>query len=324
MAMVLLFLGRALSFSLLSLLFVGSSALAQSFVRLNSEHRLEVPLSYEKLLGRLEGEDASRSMFLSQQVQLIEYLPRKETSVEPSHDSNVADRSSSQAHEPKVNRAVIDILGQSCEFGWMRYVMSISAGEERTSIAVDLVQPAGMLVGQSYQFQIQPIDDHHCSVQISHRLDVKLIQRRLDLVNSIIRQVTCKEASRQIGILTRAMAHCLLEIATQPPSKSKAPATDKKPEKKAESTKSEPAKPDVLDDSDSQSSAPRLRIKIRVAETGKGAIRVAFFRPRINSADSMRERRKRNKVKPIESRSLKSKAIPSWCANSEMSNQENM
>ncbi len=155
--------------------------------------------------------------------------------------------------------------------------MSISAGEKRTSIAVDLVQPAGMLVGQSYQFQIQPIDDQHCSVHISHRLDVKLIKRRLNFVNSIIRQVTCEEASRQIGVLTRAMAHCLLEIATQPPSKSKAATTDKKPEVKAESKKPESAEPELLDDSDSQSSTPRLRIKIRVAEPGKGAIRVALF-----------------------------------------------
>lgn len=176
---------------------------------------LLISASYEDVLARMDGEEASRAMFASQKLQMTSYKPQPK---------DKADKA-----EEGVTKGKIDIVGVSCEFGTMCYLMSVRASEKETVIDVQLTQPVGMLRRQSYRYVVKPRGEDQTTISISHELDVVLMKRRLNLVNKIIKKVTYKKACEEVLELTEKMSHCVASLATRPKSKTDADskATDK-------------------------------------------------------------------------------------------------
>ncbi len=110
-------------------------------------------------------------------------VPEGSTEASDANDSERVDEAQAEEADDSV-RATIDIVGCSSEFGQMLYTMSIVANDELTTIDVVLKRPVGMLTGQHYQFLIAPVGTDHSSVEVRHTLDVRLMQRKLNVIKS--------------------------------------------------------------------------------------------------------------------------------------------
>lgn len=163
-----------------------------------NQQSFEVPVSYEDTLKQLEGENSTRLMFASQDVQLLTFQPNNSKNPKPSDDDTTY--------------ATIDITGYSCEFGHMCYMLSVKATSQETLIDVRLLQPVGMLRHQLYRYTIKPIDKTHTSVHIAHDLEVTLKHSRLHLVNQLIKKITFQKAGEEVCSLTRKMTDRVREL----------------------------------------------------------------------------------------------------------------
>lgn len=208
------------------LLLAPLNLLAQA--KVNAERSFQVSIRYEDVLKKLEGEAATRLMFASQDVHLLTYQPNKS---EDNSDS-----------EQGITRASIEISGSSCEFGIMRYRLSVVASAKQTQIDVQLLHPVGMLRQQRYLYRIVPINDTQTSIQICHDLDVVLKHSRLKLVNSMIKKVTYRKACEEVVSLTNRMSNCVSSLVL---------ASD--PTKRPDADASSDADDDIAPDADSQS-----------------------------------------------------------------------
>ncbi len=179
--------------------FLGSDrAIAESAVHVSREHQFNVSEKYETILSRLDGIEPTKRMFLSQGVRLLSYTPR-EPSLADSSAKSANESQSATKTDSDTTRAAIDINAYSSENGFMAYTMTIAASKTVTQIDVSLNSPAGMVVGQHYRFTIQPKESDICSIGISHTLMIHLMQRKLAVVNRIIKQVTCEESLKQVS-----------------------------------------------------------------------------------------------------------------------------
>ena len=172
---------------------------------------LLISASYEDVLARMDGEEASRAMFASQKLQMTSYKPQPKDKAEKAEEG--------------VTKGKIDIVGVSCEFGTMCYLMSVRASEKETMIDVQLTQPVGMLRRQSYRYVVKPRGEDLTVISISHELDVVLMKRRLNLVNKIIKKVTYEKACEEVLELTEKMSRCVASLASRPKSKTDADST---------------------------------------------------------------------------------------------------
>ena len=83
-----------------------------------NSRELLISASYEDVLARMDGEEASRAMFASQKLQMTSYKPQPKDKAEKAEEG--------------VTKGKIDIVGVSCEFGTMCYLMSVRASEKET------------------------------------------------------------------------------------------------------------------------------------------------------------------------------------------------
>ncbi len=186
------------AWQLASLIFLVGSKQASAQAVVGANRSFEVATSYESVMKRLDGEEVSRKMFASQHLQLLQYSPRKKAE-------------SQQKDNEKVS-VQIDIVGNSCEYGLMRYLLTVEANEKLAIIQVSMVEPVGMLRSQSYRYTITPQGEQSTSIRIEHTLDVVLMMRKSEFVNKVIRKVTYKKACEQVVALTNSMTNCVRSI----------------------------------------------------------------------------------------------------------------
>lgn len=283
-------------------------AWGQTAVRVSAARQVVLPLGYEQLLAKLEGEETTRAMFHSQHVDLLTYTPREapaQAAVDKEQAETKANSQAETSENPEDNtvRAVIDSTACSTEFGWMAYTTTIIANSQQTTIDVELVRPAGMLLNDHYHFSITPIGSDQSSLSVTHSLDVRLMKRRLEIVNQLIRKITCREASSQVQQLTEAMAQCLVQIALRP-VQSSTTASDNAPSDNEDAKQDEDSDQDEdidhnedSDQADAEASetqanpittqlaaspgkasdSPKLVVRMKVGKAGKGSVRLAIF-----------------------------------------------
>ncbi len=259
-------------------MYFASNTFGQAIVR--GSYSMSVPVSYQDVLSRMDGEDTTREMFASQQVSLLEYKPRKESKEVESEDG--------------VTKASIDIEGYSCEFGKMCYLLSVNASEKQTIIDVVLTKPVGMLRKQSYRYLIAPEGGSNTSITISQQMDVLLMQRQLELVNRIIAEVTYAKACEELHKLTRRMTDsvyliCIREKPTQASEKDNSPESDEttqegntaEPPKDAIETATEEKQPSESQPTSEKAvevGKPTLRVVVEGITTSSGTVRIAVFK----------------------------------------------
>lgn len=253
--------------------FVNPSAIfgATSQIAVATEQFLLLPMSYKDVLSRLEGEQATREMFASQQIELRAFKPRTKPEDGKSNSKQVD--------------AAIDILGCSAEFGGMPYEMLIVASDKRASITVQLMSPAGMVCRQRYQFEIAPSGDQVTSLVICHQLAVDPPATQIRFINRVIARVAQEKTQERLSSLTSAMAHCITDLVNRPASAEPSTQHQESSATKRKAENRDEAK-DILSGSsqDQKKKAdptkPVLRVVLHGLTGSEGSVRLAIFNDR--------------------------------------------